>query len=237
MNVFTRDYLRVASIVICLSFSPKALTAQTLDVAMLLYEEQEAGTDVYPVRILVGDKHLRIDDGYDQGDYILLDRTSRRLYSVNHAERNILVVHSRVTEKQLPADLVLTQKETADATAPTIQGKIPVNRQLLANGELCLQVVVVPDLMDAAVSGMAEYAQVLGSRQLKNLDGLPESVKTPCYLSRYVYAPARHLRNGLPLIERDTSGYYRSLLNYKLSESVSAAIFALPDSYELIQLD
>ncbi len=85
--------------------------------------------------------------------------------------------------------------------------------------------VVVPGLLDAAVSGLAEYARVLGMRQLNSMDVVPESVQTPCFLSRYAYAPARHLDRGLPVQEWDGAGYRRTLVDFNASTMVSPALF------------
>ncbi len=150
---------------ICLQLPAQALSAAPagdgIEVAMLLYEEQEAGTDVYPIRVMVNDRHIRIDDSADEGDFVLLDRETRRLYSISREEQNILVVDYRPVEVKLPAGLELSEVETTDPAAPRIQGRPTVNRQLLANGEVCLQVVVVPGLMNTAVNGLAEDARVL----------------------------------------------------------------------------
>jgi hypothetical protein len=208
-----------------------------VEVAMLLYEEQEAGTDVYPVRVLVNDRHVRIDDGNDSGDFVLLERATRRLSSVNHDERNILVIDYRAAAAELPPDLELSQEQTTDPAAPAIQGKRPVNFRLLANGGICQQLVVVPGLLDTAVSGLAEYERVLAARQLHSMETVPKSVQTPCFLSRYAYAPARHLEHGLPLQEYDWTGYRRSLVDFKASLRVAAALFRLPDGYAEFGLD
>jgi hypothetical protein len=225
----------------CLQLPTQALSAAPdgdgIDVALLLYEEQEAGTDVYPIRVLVNDRHIRIDDNLDEGDFVLLDRETRRLYSISREEQNILVVNYRPVEAKLPAGLELSEVETTDPEAPRIQGRPTVNRQLLANGEICLQVVVVPGLMDAAVNGLAEYARVLGMRQLNSMDVVPESMQTPCFLSRHAYAPARHLGQGLPVQEWDGAGYRRALVGFNESVRVSPALFRLPAGYAEFSLD
>ena len=71
----------------------EARAAQTARVAMLLFDEEEPGTGVYPVRYLISDAYLRIDDGHDASDYILLDRSSSVIYSVSHEYGNVLVIN------------------------------------------------------------------------------------------------------------------------------------------------
>ena len=57
-------------------------------------------------------------------------------------------------------------------------------------------------------------------------------MQTPCFLSRHVYAPARHLLEGLPVSEWDESGYRRTLVDYRENGMVAADLFELPDDYE-----
>ena len=121
--------------------------------------------------------------------------------------------------------------------APRIQGRQPVNHRYLANDELCLQTVTVPGLLDGAVTAMAEYSGILAARELQNLDKVPVAMKTPCYLARYVHAPAWHLQDGLPLQEWDAAGYRRSLVNFVASEEVPATLFRLPAGYEELRLN
>jgi hypothetical protein len=61
-------------------------------------------------------------------------------------------------------------------------------------------------------------------------------MQTPCFLSRYAYATARHYPHGLPLQIWDDSGYSSSLTDFQASEMVSAALFEVPEDYESILL-
>ena len=78
---------------------------------------------------------------------------------------------------------------------------------------------------------------VLGNRQFSDMTSLPEEMQTPCFLSRYVYVPARHLRHGLPISEWDESGYRRTLVDYREDETVKADLFTLPETYEKFRPD
>jgi len=203
----------------------------------LLYEEQEAGTASYPVRIMVNADHVRLDDGYDGSDYALMERKSRTIYSVSHEEKRILVIDTQVVEHRQPADLNITVEQEHDAGSPMIAGIQPLHVSIKANDEVCFQAVVVPGLLPTAIAGLIEYAQALGTRQLAALDTVPESVQTPCYLTRYAYAPELHLRHGLPIQEWDTRGFRRKLVDYNEQESVAPALFLLPSGYERIRID
>jgi len=216
---------------------PGAQSGQLTDVSVVTYMEREPGTDTYPVRILVSPGHVRFDDGYDDSDYTLLDRRTRTLYSVSHESSSVLVIKNHPPgDTTTPADLSLTEERIVDNDAPTIAGKQPLQFNYLANGTLCYQTVSVAGIMDAAVAGMTEYATALGERQRGDLQTVPEELQTPCFLSRYAYAPERHYTHGLPLQIWDDAGYSSSLTDFQDNEMVSSALFEVPENYERIQL-
>jgi hypothetical protein len=210
----------------------KAVPENITGVNILSYEEREAGTDIYIVRVLVSPGFVRLDDGYAASDFALLDRQSKTIFSVSHEDRSILVIEYQPGDVALPPDIKLTETRTPDNAAPAIAGKQPVHMNYLANGNLCFQTVTVPAVMSFAVAGMVEYAEVLGERQFNNMESVPVSMQTPCFLSRYVYAPARQYRDGLPVQEWDNTGYFRTLTDFSENETVPAALFELPGAYE-----
>ncbi|NNG11916.1 MAG: hypothetical protein HKM88_01570, partial [Halobacteria archaeon] len=89
---------------------------------VLLYQEQEAGTDSYPLRILVSPEYLRIDDGYPESDFTLLDRTARTVFSVSHEDRSILVVPDTTADRQVPPGINMELEQEVDTDAPSVAG-------------------------------------------------------------------------------------------------------------------
>ena len=201
--------------------------------SLLWYEEQEAGIDAYPVRIMVVPGYLRMDDGQDDGDFLLFDRNNRKVFSINHEDRSILVVEpaASVTDSAPPPDLELGIEQIADESAPRVAGKKPEMYRFTAAGETCLEAVVVPGLLPQAVQALSEYSRLLAERQLAMLENTPEEFRTPCYLSRYVHAPGRQLAQGLPIQEWDSSGYRRQLTDFRDRVPVNPALFELPAGY------
>ena len=208
-----------------------------VNVDWLLYQEQEQGTDQYPVRILVSRHYVRFDDNYDASDFLLLDRRSRKLFSVSHEEGNILVIDSKPGDARLPPDIVLTEERNEDDDAPMIAGNSPLHIQFKADDVQCYEAVVVPGLLEEVTEALTEYVRLLGLRQLNSLDTVPDTMQTPCFLSRYVYRPARHLLEGLPVREWDSAGYQRTLVDYGEKQPVSSSLFVLPDGYEQFQIN
>ena len=208
----------------------------TATVNLLLYQEQEAGIEPYPVRIMVSPEFVRFDDGYPGSDFMLMERASRTIYNVSQEERSILVIVNPPVAAVLPDDLSLSETRETDPSAPLIAGKQPVHIQLLANGEACYQAIVVPGLLPEATAGLGEFAVILGERQRGDLQSVPADMQTPCFLARYAYAPERHLLEGLPVQEWDSAGYRRTLTDFRTGESVSRELFELPQDFERLQL-
>jgi len=200
-------------------------------VILLTYQEQEAGVEPYPLRIFVNEHFLRFDDGYDASDFMLMARDTQTVYSVSHGDQSILVLGDYPATGAIPAGVVLTEERDVDAAAPQVAGKQPVYMRFLASGEMCYQAVVVPGLLRQASTALAEYATVLGNRQFSDLETVPEDMQTPCFLSRYVYTPARHLQHGLPISEWDGAGYRRTLVDYRQNETVDTGLFEIPEGY------
>jgi hypothetical protein len=201
-------------------------------VTLLNYQEQEAGVQPYPLRILVSASYLRFDDGFDASDFMLMERDTQTVYSISHEDRSILVISDYPAADALPAGIELSEVRDTDTAAPEIAGKQPAYIRFLANGTVCYHAIIVPGLLQQASTALAEYAIVLGNRQFSDLASVPADMLTPCFLSRHVYTPARHLLAGLPISEWDETGYRRTLVDYRENATVGAELFELPEGYE-----
>jgi hypothetical protein len=200
-------------------------------VTLLSYQEQEAGVQPYPLRILVNARFLRFDDGFAGSDFMLMERDTQTIYSVSHEDRSILVIGGYPAVDALPAGIEFSEARDTDTSAPDIDGKQPVYIRFLANGKVCYHAIVVPGLLQQASAALAEYATALGNRQFSDMASVPPEMLTPCFLSRHVYAPARHLLAGLPISEWDDTGYRRTLVDYQENMRVAADLFELPEGY------
>jgi hypothetical protein len=207
-----------------------------VDAAVLWYEEQEPGTDVYPVRILVTNGHVRIDDGIAESDFVLLDRRTQVIYSVSHEEQTTMEIVHHPVKVDIPDSIRLAEDLQTDVDAPAIGGNKPQHIKLTANGATCYEAIIVPGLLEDAAAALAEYARTLGDRQLNSLQEVPVEIQTPCFLLRYAYAPDRHYRQGLPVQEWDDAGYRRALVNFSADGKVSRLLFVVPASYPLFHI-
>ena len=205
--------------------------AAGLTATLLFFEEQEAGIEPYRTRFIVTERYLRIDDGTDGEDFILLDRLLGRIYNVTPADRSILVIERKPREVASPLKLDLSQTREPLQHAPRVAGREAEHHAFHVNGERCYDVVSVPGLMEPVVAAMREYRLVLVSEHKRVLPHIPANVHQACDLAHNIFAPVRHLGFGLPIQEWSPDGYRRSLLDFELGFRAEPALFRLPEGY------
>ena len=185
--------------------------------------------------MLVSDHYLRIDDGVDEGDFLLYDRSNQQAYGVDHEERRILVIDDmggKVSQPDFSIDVAMNDSDEI----PAIAGIRPSQITISADGKDCFEAVVVPGLMENAVTALTEYQAMLSRRQQTALETMPAEMITPCFLMRYLHGSALHLQSGFPVREWDGEGYLRVLVNFDENYPVPAGIFSLPDGYSELRL-
>lgn len=210
---------------------------QQLTGLMIQYLDTEPGVDPYDTRVLVSADYMRMDDGVDDSDFILVDRTAMTIYSVTHERRSILVINNSRPDKIPPGDMRLGVRSLRDTEAPRIGGKVPVHYELSMNENICRHVLTVPDLLPDALLALREFRRILASAHMRNLDRTPEAMRDPCFLAYDVYAPDRQLQYGFPIQEWDEQGNSRSLINYDDEFVLDETLFRLPEGYERQVLD
>lgn len=199
--------------------------------ALLVYRVWEQGSEPYVSRVLVTPGYVRLDEGEDGGSYTLFDRQREILYNVATDDRTVLVMDYSEPVPEKSDSLILQEQVEVDDKAPTVAGQRPTHVRLLANGELCTELVVVDAVMPEAVEGLAELKLVLARIQAATLQGMPLDMRTPCDLASNIYAADRSLRFGLPLQERST-GRSQSLVDFSAEFEVDPILFTLPDAFD-----
>ena len=203
--------------------------------SVLWYAEQEAGIEPYKVRYIVSQDFFRSDEGIDEGRFVLFDRAERQIYSVVPQNRTILHIDGRGELAQVPPQLAIEIKRSADEKAPKLAGATPLTFELVANQELCYSAVVVPGHLEQARAAFQEFAQALSIQQSRTLAATPPEYQTPCFLSRYLYATDFHLQQGIPLVDWSPQGHKRELLDYQTELELDEELFELPDGFALIK--
>ncbi|MEJ2407732.1 MAG: hypothetical protein P8171_26445 [Candidatus Thiodiazotropha sp.] len=209
------------------------LLAADVDSTMLLYQAQEPGAGSYPSRILVTERYVRMDDGVDQGDYLVFDRKTHLISSVTHDDQTVFEIPEREITLPSPLKLELRTAEVAlQGDAPKVAGKAPHHRELYVNDKLCYSVVAVPGLMDDAVAALREFRQVLAGEHAHTLPRIPADMQEPCDLALNTFHPEWQLQFGLPLQEWDGKGNRQVLMDYKEGFKVDEKLFSLPKGYQ-----
>lgn len=215
---------------------PLGAEPATRNATILHYQESEQGIAPYPVRVLVTPAFLRLDDGVDAGNFLLVDREAGVLYNVNHQSRNILTIaDGEITEVEAAPDIQV--KVSADTEAPRIGGEAVSRVDVIAGDELCMTAHVVPSLLPDVTAALRQYQQILAARQFRDLELTPETMRGPCFYANYVQGATRYLDEGLPVQWAHEGGRAQVLVNYEQDRTVPASLFTLPEDYQRVNLE
>lgn len=223
--------------VVAFVFSVTTAWAAEVDSVMLMYQAHEPGIAPYASRILVTADHVRMDDGVDEGDYLIFDRKSSLISSVSHGDRTVFEIPQRKISQKPPMPLERRSEQLEVSDAPKIAGKSPQQHQLYVNDALCYSVVSVPGLMGDTVQALRDFRQVLAGEHARVLPTMPADMQQPCDLALHTFHPDWQLQFGLPIQEWDETGNGQMLMDYKLSFKVDKTLFNLPESYKHYRSD
>ena len=199
---------------------------------LLMYKVWETGLEPYISRILVTPRHVRMDEGQDQGGFTLYDREQGIIYSVSAEDESVLVLRPPGDLPGPVAGLKLSEKIEADEGAPPVAGKQPEQLQLYTNGELCRELVTVQGVMSHAVAGLAEFRRAL-ARYRRSTE--TAAARSPCDQSEFLYASDRSLDFGLP-IHDSYAGKRQVLLDFNQQYDAAPGLFAVPASYREVTI-
>ena len=195
------------------------------------FDEQEPGTDTYAVRMIVTDAYLRIDDGTDASDYILLDRSDGTIYSVNHEDQTVIDIKRTPVSIPKPSSLTHSAEVLEMKKGPPIDGKEVRLYQLKAAGKKCSELAAADGLLPDVVKALKEYRLTLAGEQSQVTQIMPERLRNDCDLVENIFAPAAHLEHGFPVFHRNFLGRVRSLKTMDKSFIVNKNLFELPADY------
>jgi len=187
----------------------------------------------YPVRMLVSDKFLRIEDGDTRDGFIVFDRAARTIYSVSHAGKSTLVLRARPVTLAAPKQFE-HKVERDKETLPPVDGKTVTHYRLLTNRERCFDVYAADGLLPEAVAALREYHETLAGEQAAMQVNMPIGMQSACDLADQVFVPARYLALGFPVRQVNRAGVTRQLVSYKRDVPVEKGIFDLPKDYKQI---
>lgn len=206
-----------------------AVTALAEDAIEVTYMDQEPNRGGYVTRYLVTDSFLRMDFGQDGDDYVLYDRRAKRVFNINHAQREALVIDFEAVTYPKPKDW-----EVDEYTRQNTDGKRRF--ELSVDGTVCSRIVAMEKLAPDAALAMAEFAEALAATQAATYQATPADQQRPCDLARFVLEPRRWYQYGVPVDELHTNGLSRRLLNYSATYKAKPTLFAVPARYRQVNL-
>jgi hypothetical protein len=188
----------------------------------------------YRVRYLVTPEYMRSDDGQAGDDFLLYDRRQRVIYNVVSGSRTVLEIDGNGAAPRRPATLSFEVRRQAAPNAPMIDGKQPLEVQLVASDQSCHSALVVAGFLEPVRVALREYSRALAVQQVRTLDHTPVELRTPCFLARYVYAGDFALAEGMILADWDQRGRRRELTSYQTDVPVADTLFAVPTDFRRI---
>lgn len=199
---------------------------------VVLFEEQEPVTEPYSVRMLVTAEFLRIDDGEGSEDFVLFDRKSKNIYSINSEDLNILEIPYTTHQYQPSVELKHRQTSVSQNDAPKVNGQTPMQVSFYTNDQLCVEVIAVKGLLPTVLSALKEYHQALSAEQAKLASRTPDDLVNDCDLAENVVLPTRHLEYGFPIQLAVTGGRQRKLTAIDQAIAVDRTLFEIPQGFE-----
>lgn len=202
----------------------------------LSYSETEQGIDPYPVRMLITDQFLRLDDGEASEDYLLFNRQEKAIYSVTPEDKSVLKIPFREIKLNKQSGPLVTAVKNTAGDLPKFMDKDATHHSLRVGGRQCYDVVAVEGLYPDAVLAMREYLLTLAGEQAVNINKTPVEMREPCMLSNLVFSPLKHLDYGFPLREWDYRGYIRELKDIE-SITVSSTLFEINPDFQVLTMN
>jgi len=198
--------------------------------AFLVFQETEPGGNSYPVRMLITDRYLRIEDGDGKSGFILFDRGARKIYSVNTDAGSTMILEGAPV-KNTPPKKFEHRVETLPESLPDVGGHSVVHHRLLTNNEKCFDVYAAKGLLPQAVQALREYHQALAAEQAALQSAVPAEFQSVCDLADYVFVPARYLDQGFPVRQVNRAGVMRQLVDFKVGVPVDEKLLQLPTGF------
>jgi hypothetical protein len=211
-------------------------TEPSTPAAVLYFVEHEPGSEPYRTRMIVTAGFLRMDDGQDSQDFLLFDRADGSIYSVNSADKQVLVIRPRPAELKPPAKF--THRVMTDTAAfPAVEGRKVTHYELLTNEMRCYDLYAADGLLPGAVVALREYRLILAGQQALTAAATPPEMQSACDLANNVFLPVRHLEYGFPVRLVDMTGRSTELVDYKTDFRVTADLLRLPAEYKRLTLE
>jgi len=223
-------------LLLALLVQPLALHAESdasneLKLTEVVFEKSEPGLQPFISRLLLGKHFLRLDDGYDSGDFILFDRKTHVIHSFNHEDRSHLVMKSLSSKAvEFKLDFKIGRKKLVDA--PKVGGVVPVQHNFFADNKLCKKSVNVAGFLPEVTRVLTDYEQAIVEQNKQTLPQIPASIRSSCYMANNYLHSSDYLKAGFPLFVIDDLGRQKKLLSFR-QVTKQKMIMQQPEGYSL----
>lgn len=219
--------MRRALLAAALMLLPALSSASMLQV---VYQDQEPGSLPYLSRYIITPDYVRIDQGKDQDDFLILDRKKHKLFEVQHDRHAVLTIPTEKVDLRKTPKLPVT---LANVPAPT-RGKGASELQVMLKQTVCARVVSIPQHPEVA-DVLREFRQVLVAAQWRTWQATPDDVRQPCDLQLQVLKPGQEYAAGMPLEMHYANGLTRVL--QQVDEIADRPeLFIVPVDYKMTTL-
>ncbi|MDO9636427.1 MAG: hypothetical protein Q7I95_05650 [Thiobacillus sp.] len=199
--------------------------AHGADMTTLRYMDGDPSDPPYLTRILLTPDFMRLDDGNDDGDFVLLDRRQQKVINVMRGNQ-LAMVFSAGTLPPRPAGWkpVLDVKAGAPGTR---------RFSLTVKGVVCSEGVAAARATPDAARAMAELKSILAPMQYRVWQDSPAEIQHDCDLANQVWESGTTLKLGLPLEEREFTGRTRQFESVS-TQPLQPELFRVTDVMPLI---
>jgi len=198
---------------------------------LLMFQEQETGSEPYQVRMIFKNHLMRIDEGNSDNNFVLFNNKEHVIYSISSDRKSILVINSKQVKYEPPIKLDLKTEKIDSVMFPSVSGKKPQAYKFNVNGETCNLVIAVPGLLDHALNMMRAYYTLLSYEQADAQASIPDDMLNPCDVVNNIVAPVHHLSFGFPIRESSKSGKQRAMIDFDEHYLADEKLFMLPKDY------
>lgn len=209
--------------------SPQVVMTQSKPVpkgAVVTYMQGETDDTQKSVAFFVNKDFIRYDGLAGDGDYALFDRHTKTYYQLDKAKNEVDVIVGKPMPATRPEfDIQVETEESAVLQTGNAQ-----YRAVKVNGQLCLEMVTVPDLLPDFSTGLLEMEQTLAShytpQQIAAMNVCDQALK--------VYYPEKVRELGFPAREWKESGYGRFIDSFTSDLDPPPGIHTMPKGVRML---
>lgn len=213
------------------AITQQAAAEEMMELTEIIYQEASPGVGSYPYRLLVNDDYLRFDGGKDDDGYILFNRKEKQVVSVNHEDQSRFYIQPQ-PKKPYENSKIEVKVITSDLDkAPKIQNVKAKLHDILANENLCRQVLSFDGLLPNVTKAWKEFEEFMQIQNQLTLSRTPKDMQTDCFITNNISNASQFLDYGLPYSIKSKDGSLRILKDYSIVEK-PVTIMAVPAGYQ-----